>query len=188
MLVSYDEQLWFVQHFTRETIPASKLLGEVPAGMDRHVHLTGQFVLSTSNERRHVGKAHVPDNHQVDVAGGFLLAAGHRPVDEGPQDTVLKGLERLPEHVHQPRSLQDKPPKLGQEWAVFIGLKVDTVSIFPPAKDPGFDQGADFALQAGGANPQVLSQAGEVPGAVLVAQDHRQDSLTGSGEQGIERA
>lgn len=116
----------------------------------------------------------------------MLAGLGNRAVDEGYFKLVCKRRERLPKDIDKAHGLGDEPLKLGQEGAVGVRSKVNTVPLLAPGEYPRRYQRCQRLLEASRAAAQVLGQVAQIPPALGLERRGRKQPLGGLANQRVD--
>src|SRR5574341_310441 len=123
MFVSRYEQFRSRENPFEERRAALHLVPKFLHRIHRRVDLAAQSCFGRPERGDDPCERNIPDDQQVNVAPGGLLAARHRTVDEGELDTTLaeeRG-QTGPQHVHRASGLFDDGLKLGENGGVPVG-------------------------------------------------------------------
>ena len=151
-----------------------ELTPELAGRVERRVNHAPELRLRCLKGVDQIGERRVTDDHQVDVAGVALLAAGEGAEDEGEAKAVAEGLKGAAEEVDEADGFDDEGAQLGEDGAAGVEAEKDLPAARLAGEEPGGGKGVDLALHRADGE---AAEAGEFAKVVR---------LVGPGEQQAE--
>src|SRR5690606_37512886 len=130
----------------------------------------------------------VADDHQVDVAAGFIGGLGDRSVDERCPNVGCDRLERFTQRLRETDGLQDDVPQFRVERRVRVCLVVLLIADAAGDNEAAVFESCEFALCRSRTRTGIPNQLRGVEAAVRLAEKYTQDALLRLGEQRIREA
>jgi len=154
--------------------------------VDGCVHFAPEPFTQLPQRQGQIGKARPTHDHEIDVAGGELLAAGDRTVDEGEQDSAGHGRERLAHDIRQPCGLCHQSLELRQDRAVGVRLVIDVLALTPSQQDSGLDQVHELTLKTRLRQLQSAREFARIPRVPRLEHHQGQDPLSYGRNEGVD--
>ena len=129
------------------------------------------------------GKGHTADDEQIEIACRGLFTAGHRPVDEGDIDAVLKWLQRSANDGSHTECFDDDVLEFLEDRRVGIGAKIDLVSPLFPQQQARLGEAFELELYLADSGCGGFDDLAEVIGLVRVTEQQRKDIAPRLAEQ-----
>lgn len=164
-------------------MPGSNLRPELVGRIDRRIHVAPQPLLRFGQCVGNALEWHIPDDEQVDVAGGPQLAAGRRAEHEGHGYPIGERRQRLPQHVGHTGRLEEQRLKLREDWRFAIRLEINLPSLDGTSEKPGAGEHAQFSLDGALPGARVADDLAQVVGLARMPQQPPQHAPPGAAEQ-----
>jgi hypothetical protein len=143
------------EHFGRvlqgsqEMIACAVSLLQVFQRINGWVHGAPQLFFKGTDRVEDVVEGNAPDDHQVDVAGGIVVAAGYGAIDEGEVDAGSEGRQSFLQQLENTHRLREEGAEFRKDGVVAIGSVKDLATEDGTQDEAGF--GEKIQLAAGGA-------------------------------------
>lgn len=160
---------------------------ELTRGEDGDANRPSQAILGLAQDGRESGQSDTPDHDQVDVAGGELLGARHRAMDERVLDAGLERLQEISQDIDQPRGLDEQPLQLAEDLTRRVGPVVDMLALGAPLKDADLGQRGELGLDHRGLRVELASEGAHVPLPLRLEQQGCEYLLAGAREERVEK-